>query len=216
MSIWHTLLSLFRWGNVTLGPLPNTAQELEGLGQLLGSDEDALLLRESATQTQVTESQALPHARVVAFATHGIVAAGDYAALGEPALALTPAPDEGDGFLTRSEIEGELQLQADLVLLSACSTAAADGSLGSRGLSGLAQSFLRVGAKNVLATHWLVETTVSAQFTQAMVGSWQRGGSLAEARQAALRRVMALGDGEYAHPGYWAPFVLIGVGDETW
>ena len=60
----------------------------------------------------------------------------------EPALVLT-SPDEGseadDGLLTASEI-ATLDLNADWVILSACNTAAADGTPGAEGLSGMAKA----------------------------------------------------------------------------
>jgi CHAT domain-containing protein len=91
------------------------------------------------------------------FATHGLVS-GDQVgagALEEPALALTPGQGE-DGFLTASEI-AELQLNAGLVVLSACNTAAGDAP-GADALSGLAQSFLYAGARGLLVSHWPVES----------------------------------------------------------
>ena len=54
-----------------------------------------------------------------------------------PALVLTP-PAEGsefdDGLLTASEV-AHLKLDADWVILSACNTAAADGTPGAQGFS---------------------------------------------------------------------------------
>lgn len=61
--------------------------------------------------------------RVVAFATHGLMA-GQFDGYGEPALVLTP-PDSGDdfddGLLGASEV-AQLKLNADWVILSACNT----------------------------------------------------------------------------------------------
>ena len=80
--------------------------------------------------------------RVLAFATHGLVS-GELSGLGEPALVFTP-PETGteadDGLLTASEI-ATLKLDADWVILSACNTAAADGTPGAEGLSGMAKAF---------------------------------------------------------------------------
>jgi CHAT domain-containing protein len=78
----------------------------------------------------------LSNYRVITFATHGLVA-GDLTNA-EPALVLTP-PETGteldDGLLTSSEV-AQLKLNADLVILSACNTAAGDGTEGAEGLSG--------------------------------------------------------------------------------
>jgi len=83
---------------------------------------------------------------VLTFATHGLLA-GDLKGLSEPALVLTP-PKEGteldDGLLTASEV-AQLKLDADWVILSACNTAAPDGTPGAEGLSGLAKAFFYAG-----------------------------------------------------------------------
>ena len=70
----------------------------------------------------------LKRRRIVAFATHGLVS-GDLPGLDQPALALSPlaGSDLQSGLLTLEDIL-KLSLDADLVVLSACNTAAADGS----------------------------------------------------------------------------------------
>ena len=96
---------------------------------------------------------------ILAFATHGLVS-GELKGLAEPALVLTP-PDEGseadDGLLTASEI-ATLDLNADWVILSACNTAAADGTPGAEGLSGMAKAFFYAGARALLVSHWSVNS----------------------------------------------------------
>ena len=52
-----------------------------------------------------------------------------------------------DGLLTAGEIS-QLKLDADWVVLSACNTAAADGTPGAEGLSGLAQAFFYARARS--------------------------------------------------------------------
>ena len=63
--------------------------------------------------------------------------ANEWENLDEPALVLTPTPNDSayDGLLTASEIR-ELNFNADLIVLSACNTAAGDGE-SDEGLSGL-------------------------------------------------------------------------------
>src|SRR5206468_778861 len=80
-------------------------------------------------------------ARVLAFATHGLLV-GEVTGLTQPALVLTPPATpsaEDDGLLSLDDIL-ELKLpHTDWVVLSACHTAAGDGS--GEGLSGLARAF---------------------------------------------------------------------------
>jgi CHAT domain-containing protein len=124
-----------------LSRLPDTADELIALATAQGVGEEAIYLQARATETRV-RSMDLSEYSILAFATHGLVA-GDLKGVAEPALVLTP-PETGtaddDGLLTASEI-ATLDLNADWVILSACNTAAADGTPGAEGLSGMAKAF---------------------------------------------------------------------------
>ena len=111
-------------------------------------------------------------ADLVVFATHGLTA-GMFG-MNEPALVFTP-PDtfsssENDGLLTASEI-ARLDLSAQWVILSACRTAAADGSARGRTLSGLARSFLIAGAPALLASHWQVFDHAQSRIISAAVAA---------------------------------------------
>jgi CHAT domain-containing protein len=106
-----------------------------------------------------------------------------------------------------------LKLNADLVVLAACNTAAAGGGrFGGGALEGLADAFFNAGARAVLASHWEIP---SAATTQLMTGVFQRYGQnrqrgLSEAlRQSQLALI---GVPATAHPFNWAAFTLIGVG----
>ena len=117
-------------------PLPETTDELCAVAASSGVGEGAVYLGERASEKIIKELSAkdtLAQARIVHFATHGLLA-GDTEMLGaskaEPALLLTPpqrASDEDDGLLTASEI-AQLRLDADWVVLSACNTAAGESS----------------------------------------------------------------------------------------
>jgi CHAT domain-containing protein len=110
-----------------LAPLPDTARLLRAEAKVLHAPVSSVYLSHEATVTKV-KSLDLGDTRVVAFATHGL-SAGDMKALAEPALALTPASQDDDGLFRASEVS-QLQLNADWVLLTACNTAAPDGSPG--------------------------------------------------------------------------------------
>ncbi len=104
----------------------------------------------------------LDRARVVHFATHGLIA-GETNSLAksraEPALLLTPparASEVDDGLLTASEV-ATLKLNADWVILSACNTAAGD-TVGGDAFSGLARAFFYAGARALLVSHWYVNS----------------------------------------------------------
>ena len=197
-----------------LASLPDTAEELEALRMALGAGDGALLLGKQATETRVKQAP-LADYKVLAFATHGLVA-GELTGLAEPALVLTP-PDEGseldDGLLTASEI-AQLKLDADWVILSACNTAVPDGTPGAEGLSGLAKAFFYAGSRTLLASHWPVDSQAAVQITTRMLREAAKPGV---GRSEAHRRAMVslIEDEErpyFAHPIFWAPFVVVGEG----
>ncbi len=198
-----------------LSSLPETAGELEALAQNLKASADSLLLREEATEPNL-RSIDLERYRVLAFATHAIVA-GELKGLAEPALVLTP-PDVGteadDGLLTASEV-ASLKLDADWVILSACNTAAPDGTPGAEALSGLAKAFFYAGSRALLVSHWPVSSDATVALTTRMLTEYANDPGIGRA-EALRRSMMALmmndKDPRFAHPFYWAPFVIVGEG----
>ena len=107
-------------------------------------------------------------------------------------------------------------LNADWVILSACNTATGDGAE-AHGLGGLARAFFYAGARNLLASHWPVSDAVAPILTVRTIELERGGMARAEALQQAMREVRMdarhdTAESSWAHPFYWAPFVLIGDG----
>ena len=133
---------------------------------------------------------------------------------------LTPpahATAEDDGFLAASEIAA-LHLDADWVLLSACNTASSAGEE-APGLGGLARTFLYAGARSLLVSHWPVSDLTAPILTVRTIELERAGTPRAEALRQAMREVRmdARWDDSnlsWAHPFFWAPFVLVGNGGE--
>ncbi len=196
-----------------LAPLPETADELKSIARVLGSSEEHLFLREQATES-LAKLQALDDYRILAFATHGLVAS-DLEDLAEPALVMTPpetATKIDDGLLTASEV-ATIRLNADLVVLSACNTAAADGTPGAEALSGLAKAFFYAGSRALLVSHWPVNSAASVKLTTGMLKEIANHNGRAEAlRRSMLALMRDKGKPHYAHPMFWAPFVVVGEG----
>lgn len=193
-----------------LTPLPDTADELRAIAKVLGASPDSINLREAATETRV-KSAPLSDYRIIQFATHGLVA-GDLSGLTEPALVLTPPElpsDANDGLLTASEI-ATLKLNADWVVLSACNTAAGDGSEGAEALSGLARAFFYAGARALLVSHWAVYSTAATELTTKSFAILAKSPGLGRAE--AYRQSMLAVINEGKPPAYWAPFVVVGEG----
>lgn len=190
--------------------LPESADEAQAIAKAVGGGR--LLLRNDATETAARRTDLSPY-RYVLFATHGVLAS-DFAEVGEPGLILTPpatATSDDDGLLTANEIS-RLRLDADLVVLSACNTAAGDGTPGAEGLSGLAKGFFHAGARNLLVSHWPVVSDSTVELTTGMFRHLSQGVSHDPARALRASMLELIGrHPNFAHPMYWAPFVVVGA-----
>jgi CHAT domain-containing protein len=193
--------------------LPDTAEELRQLSVMLGAPAESLVLGSQATERNV-RTMDLEDYRIVAFATHGLVA-GEIGSLREPGLVLTPSDaDEAagyDGYLAASEV-AEMRLNADLILLSACNTAA-PGASGADGLSGLARSFFFAGTKSLLVSHWAVDSLAASRLTTTMLKQHRDnpGISYAEALGMAMTEMRHAESEELSHPALWGPFEIVGA-----
>jgi CHAT domain-containing protein/tetratricopeptide (TPR) repeat protein len=195
--------------------LPGTARELEAVRAALGAGPASVHLGERATEPAVRTAD-LSSVRLLIFSTHGLTAE-EATGTGEPGLVMTPpsgdASEADDGYLAASEVSA-LRLNADWVILSACNTATGEENAG---LGGLARAFLYAGARNLLASHWPVSDDVAPVLITRTLSLEQAGMPRAEALQKAIREIRMdashdSGAGSWAHPFYWAPFVLIGDG----
>ncbi len=195
--------------------LPETADELKAMARIVKAGPNSIWLQDRATETNVKKLD-LSKYRTLAFATHGVMA-GEIGKGMEPGLIMTPpalGTVEDDGYLTAGEI-ARLKLNADWVLLSACNTAAADGTPGAEGMSGLAKAFFYAGSRALLVSHWLVASEATVPLTTFMLREYETnpGKGKAEAHRKAMLALMNTPNHpEYAHPMFWAPFVVVGEG----
>lgn len=199
-------------------PLPETAEELCRVAAFAGATTAEVIIGTAATEARVKSMSVegrLGQARIVHFATHGLLA-GETAMFlsekSEPSLMLTPpeTPSEtDDGLLTASEVAG-LKFDADWVVLSACNTASGD-EVGAEALSGLARAFFFAGARSLLVSHWAVDSDATVKLVTAAFDAMAKNPGLSQSR--ALSQAMAAlidGGGREAHPANWAPFVVVG------
>jgi CHAT domain-containing protein len=196
-----------------LMPLPETTDEVCAIASILGAGADAVQLGAAATETSVKTLSAegtLARAKVVHFATHGLVS-GELGGLAEPAIVLTPpetATLEDDGLLTASEVT-TLKFDADWVILSACNTASSDG--GGEALSGLARAFFYAGAHALMVSHWPVNSDSAVRIASGAVAEVAADPAISSAE--GLRRAMVAEierGGAAADPANWAPFIVVG------
>ena len=117
-----------------------------------------------------------------------------------------------DGLLTASEIS-ELRLNADLVVLSACNTAASGGTaLGGGALEGLADAFFAAGARAVLASHWEVPSAATQKLMTGVFARYAKDPSRDLAEALRQSQLALIAQPATAHPFNWAAFTLIGDG----
>jgi len=198
--------------------LPETADELCAVAQALGVDPAThIYLGARATESNVKRLSSdgeLTKYQIVHFATHGATADQE-SGTSEPGLLLTvpdKPSDADDGYLSASEV-ATLKLDADWVILSACNTAA--GSARSdEALSGLARAFFFAGARSLLVSHWVVDSTAAVKLITKTVENLKASPKIgrAEALRRSMLSMIANGKDYEAHPAFWAPFVLVGEG----
>jgi CHAT domain-containing protein len=115
-----------------------------------------------------------------------------------------------DDVITMDDLEDVIGSQrysdrpVDLLVLSACRTAAGD----ERAALGLAGVAVKAGARSALASLW----TLSDEATALLMAEFYRGLATQSGKAAALRgaQLALLNDERYSHPAYWAPFLMIG------
>lgn len=177
--------------------LPAVAEELASLSQMLGAP-----VYRDGEFTVATIEGALSRSR--ATAVH-IASHGQFTADPSETFLLT-----WDGRLTlegmrRAISAGKLKAEPlELLALSACQTAAGDD----RAALGLAGVALSAGARAAVATLWSVNDESSARLVADFYRRLLAGDGKAQALRHAQLALAA--DERFAHPAFWAPFIVIG------
>jgi CHAT domain-containing protein len=152
-------------------------------------------------------SRELRQYRILHFATHGLLNSERPELSG---LVFSLVDQEGkpqDGFLRLHEIYN-LQLNADLVVLSACETGLGKEIKG-EGLIGLTRGFMYSGAPRVVASLWNVDDFATAELMKLFYQRMLKDGLPAGAALQAAQLEMS-GQKRWASPYFWAGFVLHG------
>lgn len=182
--------------------LSGTAAEAQAL-----RDANATTLVGFAANRDAILDGALSGHRRVHFATHGVLD-GRYPELS--ALTLSSYDPSGgtiDGFLRLGDIY-RLQLDAELVVLSACESALGRSVRG-EGLIGLARGFLFAGARHVVASLWRVRDDTTARLMARFDRRLREGDSAPAALRGAQLAMRA--DPSTAAPYFWAGFTGLGA-----
>jgi CHAT domain-containing protein/tetratricopeptide (TPR) repeat protein len=187
-------------------PLPEAERQVKALQQIYGSKDSSIYIGTEAKEDRL--KQEASNYKILHLATHGILNDANpmYSCL---VLSQLQNNSSDDGLLEAWEIM-KMDLNADLVILSACDTARGKVGAG-EGMIGLAWSLFVAGCPTTVVSQWKVETESNTEFMIAFhknLTSAKGQTSKAEAlRQAALKLMK---NKKYSHPFYWAPFVIIG------
>ncbi|WP_204153419.1 CHAT domain-containing protein [Leptolyngbya sp. CCY15150] len=209
-------------------PMPSLSvsenQLPQQLSSLPGAEAEALsvanlfrtspLIGEEAKEHKVVEQ--MQTASIIHLATHGLMHTGDSLYQESGAIALAPDPnapmtyqwhpEEGrldDGFLAAEEIN-DMDLRAQLVVLSACDTGR--GDVNRDGVMALSRAFMQAGVPTVLASLWKVPDDSTAFLMTQFYTHWKEGASKAQALRLAMLDTMQI----YPEPVNWAAFTIAG------
>lgn len=167
---------------VQLQDLPWAKTEAQTIAPLLNTQ---AITGTDATKAHIT--QLLPKARLIHLATHGLL--DDIRQLGIPgAIALAPSDDD-NGFLTAGEIY-DMKLNAELVVLSACSTG--QGKITGDGVIGLSRCLIAAGVKSVIVSLWSVEDLSTALLMVKFYQIFQQGVAASVALNEAQRWLLGV------------------------
>lgn len=185
----------------TFEALTNVKAEIEAVTTILPNSKT--LLDQSFTRDQLQQALDRSSYPIVHVATHG-----EFGTEPEETFLVTGNNQK----LTLNDLDQLLRLAdtirpIELLTLTACETAVGDD----RAALGLAGVAAQAGTKSVLASLWAIDDAATPQLIDRFYQLLQDQPELSKATafQMAQRALIEAG-GEYAHPAYWAAFVLIG------
>jgi CHAT domain-containing protein/tetratricopeptide (TPR) repeat protein len=193
-------------GDVYLPRLQSTRREAEAIVAVTPPGQSFEALDFRANRTTATSAE-LTNYRIVHFATHALLDSKHPELSG---LVLSLVDGRGrprSGFLGLEDIYN-LNLPAELVVLSACETALGKGIEG-EGMVGLTRGFMYAGASRVMASLWKIDDRATADqmryFYRAMIGQGLRPAAALRAAQLKMRK-----DPRWSSPYFWAAFQIQG------
>jgi CHAT domain-containing protein/Tfp pilus assembly protein PilF len=178
--------------------------EAEAILQGIPTSQSLKALDFEASRPTATSPE-LYNYRIVHFATHGLLNSEHPELSGLVLSLVNEQGKEQNGFLGLKDIYN-LNLRADLVVLSACETGLGKEVQG-EGLVGVARGFMYAGASSVVASLWKVDDLATAEFMKI----FYKGMLNDKLRPAAaLRRAQLAMSKRRSSPYFWAGFVLQG------
>jgi len=190
--------------NHNLDPLPEASEEVKALARLYGGARSKAYVGAEAREDRVMSEAG--RASILHFTTHGTL---NNASPMYSYLTFAEGGPNDDGLLEAWELM-QLDLKAELAVLSACETAR--GRIGAgEGVIGFSWAMFIAGVPSTVVSQWKVESAstrdLMVQFHRSLLST--RPSKSDALRQAALKLMR---NPETSHPFYWAGFVLVGDG----
>jgi CHAT domain-containing protein len=184
-----------------LQPLPGAEAEVDLMRDyLLGEFFDGPIAGEATFKAKASDFD------IIHLAMHGLLNGQD------PILSSLAFSEDGnideDNFLHAYEIS-ELELNARLVVLSACETGYGKFRQG-EGVMSLAHSFMYAGASSVLVSLWQVNDAATGKIMKYYYFAMSVGFEKDEALRIAKLKYLEEANGIQAHPAFWAAFIQMG------
>jgi CHAT domain-containing protein len=194
-----------------LEALPEAEKQVRALGRLYGAARSRVYVGADASEERMKTEAG--NFRILQLATHGILnnASPMYSHI---VLAQGAAGAHEDGLVEAWEMMN-LDLKADLVVLSACETARGRVGAG-EGVIGLTWALFVAGSPATVVSQWKVEsastTELMLEFHRGLLPTKKRPhtSTATSLQQASLK---LLNSREHRHPFYWAGFVVVGDGN---
>lgn len=190
-----------------LDPLPEAGEEVKALARLYGARRSKVYVGADAREDRVMSEAG--GASVLHVTTHGTL---NNASPMYSHLTLAEGGPNDDGLLEAWELM-QLDLKAELAVLSACETAR--GRIGAgEGVIGFSWAMFIAGVPSTVVSQWKVESAstrdLMVNFHRGLISPAETKSTKSDAlRQAALKLMR---NPATSHPFYWAGFVLVGDG----
>ncbi len=199
LSKWRTASTLAL--REDLSPLPKAKDEVEVLAKKFAGD-----FKFGAACNEAFFKANANQYGIIHLAMHGVVHPQI------PILSSLVFTENGDSLednLLQAHEIAHLQLQTDLVVLSACETGYGKYERGD-GIRSLARSFMYAGVPSMVVSLWQVNDYSTAQVMTSFYDYLAKGLPKDKALQRAKLDYVKNNPGITAHPAFWSPFIQLG------
>lgn len=207
--------SLIAFGNPVIGrdeqrneemcPLPEAEAEVSSIAKTFGPVGNRMLIGREASEK--TFKALAPTYATIHLASHGVLD-NRQPLYSHVLLTKTEGDLANDGLLEAREIMN-MNLRADLAVLSACETANGKIAAG-EGVIGMSWAFFVAGTRSMLVSQWKVNSTSTSKLMTNFYDGLKANHSPTKAQALRLSALRLMKDQGFHHPFYWAGFVLVG------